>query len=94
MPADARKSTWTTAGLMNFWGSCCHCFSQSSKDGTVNSAGSPKRNAARQQRVRDFYGLMEAITKTLTPRERAELQALGNAILAESSPSVPAKPRP
>lgn len=30
----------------------------------LNSAGSPKRNAERQHRVREFYSLMQAISST------------------------------
>lgn len=51
----------------------------------LNSAGSPRRNAARQQRVRDFYRLMQAIAEKLTPRDRAPLRALGNQILAKAA---------
>ena len=41
----------------------------------LNSAGSPKRNTERQQRVREFYSLMQAIAKKLGPRDRASLRA-------------------
>jgi hypothetical protein len=37
----------------------------------LNSAGSPKRNAARQKRVREFYRLMEAILEKTSPRDHA-----------------------
>ena len=59
----------------------------------LKSAGSPKRNAARQTRVRKFYSLMEAIAKKLSPRERARLRAVGNAILSKASRKTPTKPR-
>jgi hypothetical protein len=60
----------------------------------LNSAGSPKRNAARQNRVREFYSLMKAIAKKLSPRDRASMRALGKAILAKAAPrKIPAKPR-
>jgi hypothetical protein len=42
----------------------------------TNSAGSPKRNAARQQRVHKFHALMQAIAKKLSPRDRSSLRAL------------------
>lgn len=51
----------------------------------LNSASSPKRNAARQERVREFHSLMQAIAKRLSPRDRASLRALGNEILAKAS---------
>jgi hypothetical protein len=60
----------------------------------LNSAGSPKRNADRQNRVREFYGLMKAIAKKLTSRDRASLRALGNAMLAKASRALPSNPRP
>ena len=47
----------------------------------LNTAGSPKRNADRQNRVREFYALMKAIAKKLSPRDRASMRALGKAIL-------------
>ena len=51
----------------------------------VNSAGTPKRNAARKKRLRDFLDLMVDIAKKLTPRQRAAARALGNAILRKAS---------
>ena len=60
----------------------------------LNSAGSPKRNAKRQQRVREFYSVMQAIAKKLDPRDRASLGALGNQILAKAARKKPAKSRP
>jgi hypothetical protein len=59
----------------------------------LNSAGSPKRNAARKHRVHEFYSLMQAIAKNLSPRERASLHAVGNAILAKAARKAAAKPR-
>ena len=53
----------------------------------LNSAGSPKRNADRQNRVRGFYSLMKAIAKKLSPRDRASMRALGKAILAKAARS-------
>ena len=47
----------------------------------LNTAGSPKRNTDRQNRVREFYALMKAIAKKLSPRDRASMRALGKAIL-------------
>lgn len=68
----------------------------------LSSAGSPKRNAARQERVKEFYDLIEAIGKKLSPRERESIHSLGKSILAEASrgcqvtpslkPPVPAPP--
>ena len=55
----------------------------------LNSAGTPKRNAARQNRVREFYSLMEAIAKRLSPRDRASLRASGKAILAKAAHARP-----
>jgi len=59
----------------------------------LSSAGSPKSNAARQQRVREFYGLTQAIAQKLSPRDRASLRALGNQILAKAARKPAAKPR-
>ena len=59
----------------------------------LNSAGSPKRNVDRQNRVREFYSLMKAIAKKLSPRDRASMRALGKAILAKAARKMPAKPR-
>jgi hypothetical protein len=59
----------------------------------LNSAGSPKRNADRQQRVREFCGFMKAIAKKLTSRDRASMRALGNSILAKAARS-PRSQRP
>jgi hypothetical protein len=59
----------------------------------LNSAGSPKRNAARRQRVRAFCSLMQAIAKKLSARDRDRLRALGNQILATSARKTLAKPR-
>ena len=59
----------------------------------LNSAGSPKRNADRQNRVREFYSLMKAIAKKLSPRDRASMRALGKAILAKAARS-PRSQRP
>jgi Spy/CpxP family protein refolding chaperone len=53
-------------------------------DAWLNSAGTPKRNAERKKRVREFFGLMEAIAKKLTPRQRAPLRKLGKAILSKA----------
>ena len=50
----------------------------------LNSAGSPKRNAERQQRVHEFNSLMQAIAKKLGPRDRARLRVVGNAILTKA----------
>src|SRR5271166_2711071 len=49
----------------------------------LTSVGSPKRNAERRQRVREFYKLMQAIAQKLGPRDRASMRALGNQILAK-----------
>jgi hypothetical protein len=57
------------------------------------NAGSAKRNADRQNRVWEFYSLMDAIAKKLSPRDRASLRALGNAILAKAARS-PRSQRP
>ena len=59
----------------------------------LNSAGSPKRYADRQNRVREFYSLMKAIAKKLSPADRASLRALGNTVLAKASRS-PRSQRP
>lgn len=56
----------------------------------LNSAGSPTRNAARRQRVREFYSLMQAIAKKLSPRDRASLRAWATRF----SPKPPARPPP
>jgi hypothetical protein len=53
----------------------------------LNSAGSPKRTADRQNRVREFYSLMKAIAKKLSPCDRASMRALGKAILAKAARS-------
>jgi hypothetical protein len=58
----------------------------------LNSARSPQRNAARQNRVREFYSLMQAIAKNLSPRDRARLRAIGNSILRKAGRKTPAKP--
>jgi len=60
----------------------------------LNSAGSPKRNAARQQRVREFYDLIEAIGKKLTPSERESIRSLGKSILAKASRALLANSEP
>jgi hypothetical protein len=59
----------------------------------LNSAGSPKRNAARETRVRDFYRLIQAIAKKLSSRDRASLRALGNEILAKGARKTASKPK-
>jgi hypothetical protein len=59
----------------------------------LNSAGTPTRNADRQNRVREFYSLMKAIAKKLSPRDRASMRVLGKAILAKAARS-PRSQRP
>jgi len=56
----------------------------------LSSAGSPKRNAARQERVREFYDLIEAIGKKLTPSERDSIRSLGKSILSKASRALSA----
>ena len=60
----------------------------------LNSAGGPKRNAARQERVQELYDLIEAIGKKLTPSERESIRSLGKSILAKAPRALPANPEP
>jgi len=63
-------------------------------DTWLNSAGSPKRNATRQGRVRELYDLIDAIGKKLTPSERESIRSLGKSILAKASRALPGGPEP